>query len=575
MGRASTAPPDRTSADDVPEGDATLPRLVARNAAEFPDSPALTAGPSRWTWAQAEQDAHRVAAGLAELGLRRGQTLLIMAGSGPEHWLADVAATHLGAVPCTVYATLSQDQVARIARHSRARVVLLGGAEELRTWAQALRAVDTIDRVVLLDDDAAAGAEDPRVRSFGAVRATGRRVLDGDPEAVARRAREVAPGDPAAILYTSGEHKGVVLTHRNVCFAAAAVHQVAGTGGPAPRLSCQPLAHIAERVVSIYSAVHDVAHVHFCAGSDGVATGLARVRPELFFAVPQVWEVLTGALGADPRRLAEPDRRRLRERAGLDRVRWAGSGAAGDELRSWFSALDVQLFELWGMTETTGCVTSNRPGAHRPGTAGPVVPGMQVRTAADGEVLVRGPLVCAGYLQPDGAIVPAADADGWLRTGDIGMIDADGYLTITDRKRDLITGPGGKNIAPGAVESLLTEHPLVAAAAVFGDRRPYLVALLVLDEQRTRDWARERGIGCADLAGLARHPAVRSEVDRAVRSANAHLGRFEQVRRHRLLGERWSAETGELAPTSTLRRGIVAERYAAELAVLYEEQPPG
>lgn len=552
----------------------TLPQLLSRNVAQFPQHPALTDGDRTLTWEQVWHEVQVVAAGLAALGLRRGQAVLIMVPNQVEHWLVDVAATHLGAVPSTLYPTLSQEQVHYIAHHSRAKVVVLAGADQLRRWSQTLRNASGVEHVVVLDEQAMVSA-DERFRTWRRLRELGEQRLREDPELVRRASTAIGPADPAAILYTSGttgEQKGVVLTHRNICFAAASLHQAILAERHAPRICYLPLAHIAERMVSIYAALHDVAHVHFCADQTQLPAALARARPALFFAVPRVWEKLAAALRDVPAERRTPQAaRRLRARLGLDRASWPASGAApiDRELLELFSSFGLDIYELWGMTETTGCVTTNRAGAHRPGTVGQPVPGVEVRTSDDGEVLVRGPLVCAGYLEPDGAIRPATDADGWLHTGDIGVLDADGFLSITDRKKELIISAGGKNIAPTAVENALRAHPLIGHALVFGDRRPYLVALLVLDEEAAPKWAREHGLGVTSLRDLAEHPAVLSEVAAAVEAANARLNRPEQVKRYRVLAHTWGVEGGELTPTLKLKRRVIHEKYADVIDQLY------
>jgi long-chain acyl-CoA synthetase len=556
----------------------TIPQLFSRNATEFPQRPALTDNgrePRTWTWAEAHSEVHALAAGLAALGLQRGQTMLIMMANRAEHWLIDVAANHLGAVPSTLYPTLSQDQVHYIAQHSRARVVVLDGADQLRRWSKVLRNMSTIEHIVVLDEAAMVGA-DQRFRTWERLRLLGEQHLRADPELVQRACTAITPNHPAAILYTSGttgKQKGVVLTHRNICFAAAALHQVTQPEPHAPRLCYLPLAHIAERMVGLYAAIHDAAHVHFCADQGRLLAALTRARPTLFFAVPRIWEKLATALPEIPaeQRASHRALRQVRARIGLDRAVWPSSGAAPIDttVLEFFSAVGVDIFELWGMTETTGCVTTNHAGARRPGTVGRAVPGVEVRTAPDGEVLVRGPLVCAGYLQPDGVIRPATDADGWLRTGDVGTLDADGYLTITDRKKELIISSGGKNIAPTAVENALKAHPLIGHALVFGDRRPYLVALLVLDEDTAPKWARDRGIAFQERTDLAAHPEVQSEVENAVQAANERLNRPEQVKRYQILSHSWGVEGGELTPTLKLKRRVIHEKYADIIDQLY------
>ncbi len=557
----------------------TMPQLFSRNATEYGDHPALTDAPGdherTWTWAEAFAETRELAAGLADLGLRPGQTMLIMMGNRAEHWLADAAASHLGAVPSTVYATFSPEQCQFVARHSRARVAVLEGPEQVRRFGDALRGADYLDHVVVLDDTARAMGDD-RFLTWDALRRRGERRLADDPELVTRYSRAVRPEDPVTVLYTSGttgDPKGVVLTHRNVGYSAAMLREITGTPMHSRTVCYLPLAHIAERMTGIYAPIHDAAHVHFCPDPAQVVARLTEVRPRSFFAVPRVWEKVAAMLQAVPeeQRSTPEMRRQLRERIGLDRTTWPASGAAPISVGTleFFASLGIGIVEVWGMTETTGCATTNTVDEPRMGTVGRAVPGVEVRTGEDGEVLVRGPIVCAGYLQADGAVVAATDADGWLHTGDVGTLDEDGCLTITDRKKELIISSQGKNIAPTAVENGLKAHPLVGHALAYGDRRPYVVALVALDEDAAPAWARARGIEDTSITGLAENPEVLSEVERAVQAANARLNRSEQVKHHRVVPGSWTPESGELTPTLKLRRRVIHDRYADTLDSLY------
>lgn len=261
---------------------------------------------------------------------------------------------------------------------------------------------------------------------------------------------------------------------------------------------------------------------------------------------------------------------------GLDRVTWTASASAPmplDVVRFW-SGLGVVIMDAWGLTETTGVATTNSPRTgFRLGSVGRPVSSVEVRVAEDGEILVRGASVFSGYLQPDGSVRSVLDEDGWLATGDIGRIDDDGYVWLTDRKKEMIITSTGKNVSPALVENTLKEHPLIGQALVHGDNRSYLVALLVLDPEAAPSWAAARGIdaGSGDLAALAAHPAVREEVDRAVAAANTRLNRTEQVKRYRLLAREWGPATGELTPSLKMRRRVIRDRHAAELADLYAE----
>ncbi len=479
----------------------TMPRLLRRNATVYGDRPALTGtdGHTR-TWRELGEEVLAVAGGLSALGLRRGDRMLIGMSSRPEHWVVDFAAVELGAIPCTTYATLSPEQIRQVALHSAATVVVLEGPAELARWGPALTEMPWLKGVVVVDE------------------ADGDHTRYGDLVASGHEApiTEAGQNDPVAMIYTSGttgDPKGVVLSHRNVLYQCALQELVQPVPAHPRTVAYLPLAHIAERVLGMYLPVYSAGHVTICADPAQLLPTLNSVRPQGFFGVPRVWEKFAAgvqhvlstmdegaraaieearAVAAEVYRVratgdALPDDlaaayeqadtqvlRPLRERLGLAEALRLGSGAAPipAEILEFFGSLGMPVMEVWGLSETTGAATSTFPGRYRAGTVGLPMPGMEVRLAADGEIEVRGPLVFPGYLQADGHVEPATDADGWLPTGDIGTLDDDGFLRITDRKKELIITASGKNIAPSKVESLLRAHPLIGYAVVVGDRRP-------------------------------------------------------------------------------------------------------
>ena len=376
-------------------------------------------------------------------------------------------------------------------------------------------------------------------------------------------------------------------------------------------VSYLPMAHATGRWLDQWLPMVHPGTVAFCPDPAELIQIALQVRPTMFGGVPRVWEKLYAALVAGIASEPDPERRRAVEgaiearrqvvtlrqrgtepapelrsvaeraaplcrallaRVGLDACRFAGSGGAPIEpaIIEFFQALGLPMVEGWGLTEVTFAATMSRPDRTRNGSVGTRYPGVELRLADDGEVLVRGPVVMRGYYRDLEATASAIDADGWLHTGDVGTLDADGYLRIVDRKKELIITSGGKNISPANIESLLQRHPLIGQACAIGDRRNYVTALLVLDGELGPAWARARGIKAQGIAELSAHPLVLGEVKGAVRAANEHLARVEQVRRFKLLPDEWTAETGELTPTLKRRRRVIAERYAAVIEQLYD-----
>ncbi|MFJ8162641.1 AMP-dependent synthetase/ligase [Streptomyces sp. NPDC096136] len=594
--------------------DLTLPSLLARNAAEHPDLPALSwrtgDGWQTLTWSEARRRVAVLAAGYTALGVTRGEHVLLMMGNRPEHWLTDLALVHLGAVPVTVYGTSAPEQIAHIARHSRARLAVVEGARELARWAPLLDHPATpLERLVVAE-----AAEAGPHTTYASLCASGARLHS--PDAFEKAWQEARPEDPLTVVYTSGttgDPKGVRLSHRNILLQSVRLDRNVDLPEHAEHICYLPFAHIAERILGIYLPLLRAAHVRLVADPAAVAAAVRELRPVQFFGVPRVWEKLAAGVRAVLAGLPQEQRRAIegagdvararaghRERgeevpaaleaayaevkervldpllrlAGLDRLLWTASATAPmpiDVVRFW-AGWGITIMDAWGLTETSGVCTvnSNGPGGFRLGSVGRPIEGLELRLAEDGEVLARGATVFDGYLRPDGTLEGAADAEGWFPTGDIGRIDEDGFLWLTDRKKELIITSNGKNVAPALVENTVKEHPLIGQALVHGDGRSYLVALLVLDPELAPAWAAARGIEATTLADLAAHPAVLEETARAVETANARLNRTEQIKRYRLLAEEWGPETGELTPTLKLRRRVVREKYGALIEGLYE-----
>ena len=564
------------------------------------------------TWAQTRQRVLELAAGFMALGLAPGERVALMLPNRSEHVLADQAVMHAGGTAVTFYATLAAEQIAYVAGDCDARIAVLDGAAELARWLPVLDRLPGLEKIIVVDAAACpAGDQYLTWQDFSALAAE---RYAARPQEVAARIAAIGPEDPVTLLYTSGttgNPKGVLLTHHNVLYEVAAA---VSTGAVATRVrwvSYLPLAHIAERMFSIYLPVATAGHVHFCPVPTDLIGVVGAVQPTAFFGVPRVWEKVRAGIQAllaaeqdDSRRQAvaaamETGRRYVQSRQfghstppelaeqfrqadaavlgpirsllGLAEARVVSSAAAPlpPEVAAFFAGLGMIILDIYGMTETTGAVTSNPPEQFRLGTVGRVFPGMEVRIADDGEICVRGPLTMPGYLNLPSQTAALIHADGWLHTGDIGSLDGDGFLSVVDRKKELIITAGGENISPAGIENLLVAHPLIGQALAFGDLRPYVVALLTLDGEVAPVWAKAQGIEADSLAALVTHPAVLAEVETAVADANRHLARVQQVKRWRLLPVEWTAETEELTPTLKLKRRIVHAKYADDIDALY------
>ncbi len=589
-------------------------RATAESCGDLPAYSDRDGGPWQTiTWQQTREQALQLAAGFIALGLQPGERVALMLPNRLEHVLADFGAVHAGGVPVTFYATLAADQVGYMAADCDARVAVLDGADQLARWQPVLARLPGLKKIIVRD--AAACPPGDLYLTWHDFAALGASRLAAAPGEMAGRVAAVTPSDPATLLYTSGttgNPKGVVITHASILYEVGTATD-SGNARPHVRwVSYLPLAHIAERMFTLYLATCNAGHTYFCHNAATELVGcIGEVKPTAFFGVPRVWEKIQAGiralLAAEPdeaRRAAvaaamdtglryvqscqygqsTPDElaaefaraeesvlRPIRSLLGLGDAEIAVSAAAPlpPEVGAFFAGLGMRILDVYGMTETTGAFTTNTLSAFKLGTVGQPVPGMEVRIADDGEILARGPLNSPGYLNLPDKTAELIDAGGWLHTGDIGSLDSDGFLSVVDRKKELIITSGGENVSPAAIENLLVAHPLIGQALAFGDRRPYLVALLTLDGDVAPAWARARGIEAGSLAALAEDPAVLAAVGEAVAAANARLARVQQVKTWRLLPVEWTAESEELTPTLKLKRRIVHAKYADVIDALY------
>jgi long-subunit acyl-CoA synthetase (AMP-forming) len=549
----------------------------------------------RLTWAQLRDRVDALAGGLAKLGVRRGDRVALMLDNRPEFHIADLAVMTLGATPFSIYQTLAPEQVAYVISDAGAKVAIVQ-----RSYLEQL-AESPVETVILLDGEAP-----------GTVRWD--EVEGADPEFDVEAAwRAVEPDDLLTLIYTSGTTgppKGVQLEHRNLLAAVTSIEQIVRFPDGAKVISWLPAAHIAERAAHHYIPIVFAMTVTTCPNPREIAAFLPAVHPTWFFAVPRIWEKLMSGLqafltsGENAERNStwlEAGMRKveleqageevpedvaatvadaeaglfagLRAMLGLDELVAVNVGAAPTprQVLVFFHAIGVPVAELWGMSETCGAGTCNPPDRVKIGTVGPPGPGIEVKLAEDGELLVRSQVVMAGYRNQPEKTAEAIDADGWLHTGDIAEIDDDGYVRLVDRKKEIIISAGGKNMSPANIEATLKgASPLIGQACVIGDGRRFNSALIVLDADFGPAWAAQNGLEGKGLEELAVEPAVLATVQKGVDAANAHLSRVEQIKRFYLVHGDWLPGGDELTPTMKLKRRPISEKYANEIEAMYE-----
>ena len=537
------------------------------------------------TYRQVHEQVRDLALGLGVLGFKPGEFAVIWSRNRSEATIADYAVMHARGVPVFIYNTVSAEQAAYIAGHCEASVAIVE-REFLPKLLSVRDQLPKLRQIILIDGDSDRAVAWPQLLSLGHTEA------ERSPDAFEQAWRQVTPDDLATLIYTSGttgEPKAVMLTHHNVRYYQLATIRVIpltdqrDSGGNSRLISYLPMAHVTGRSVDHWGAMANPITLAYCPDALRLFEIAAQVHPTALIGIPRVWEKLYAALSTalpdvSPeavRALPEQVRQAVLTRIGLDECRIATSGAAPIDpaIIECFRALGVPLTEGWGMSELSNAAALAHPSGSRTGAVGKAFPGMELRIAADGEVLVRGPLVMRGYYKDPERSAEALDAEGWMHTGDIGELDADGFLKITDRKKELIITSGGKNISPALVEYELQRHPLIGQACAIGDKRNYVTALIVLDPDVAPAWARAHGIEASSLAELAVHPDVLAEVERGVAEANSHLARVEQVRRFRVMPNEWTADTGELTPSLKRRRRVIIERCAREIDDLYLAAP--
>ena len=585
----------------------TLPHAFQETAALEPDAVAIrTVGDKLViTWRQYAARVRKIAAGLSALGVQPGHTVGLMLRNRPEFQLTDTAVMHLGAIAFSIYNTSAPEQIRYLFSNAENKVVLTE-----KDFLPAIKAAGAdLAQLIVVDADVDGCLTLEQLESLGT-------KADFDFDA-ARRA--VRPGDIATLIYTSGTTgppKGVELTHANVMAAFSAIVDLIGMQ-PTDRItSYLPHAHIADRVTGHYANMVLGVQVTDVADPRAIAEALPDVRPTMFLGVPRVWnKIKTGIetkldteatgirrqlalwaidTGIQAARLTLAgesvppslafrrniaDRlvlAKLRHALGLDQVRWAVIGAAPSPVETieFVWGLGIPVYEVWGLSESVGCGTSNRPGAYKVGSIGQPLSGVEISVAGDGELLIRGPVVMRGYRHQPEKTIEAIDLDGWLHTGDIGTIDEQGFVTILDRKKELLVNEAGKNLSPANIEmAIQSTSPLIDQVVAFGDAKPYVTALVVLDSDAVAAQAAALSMADPSLAAFAQHRQAREMLTAAVVEGNSKLSRVEQIKRFLIVGTPWEPGGDELTPTMKLKRKPIAEKYSAEIENLYAAVP--
>ncbi|HWK18806.1 MAG TPA: long-chain fatty acid--CoA ligase [Solirubrobacteraceae bacterium] len=597
---SSTITAEARRAVDAP----TLTEALRRTAANNPDIVAVRTPDASvsLTWAELLERVDAVAGGLAKLGVGRGDTVAIMLSNRPEFHIVDLAAVTVGATPFSIYVTYPAEEIAYLLSDAQSRVVIVEQAL-LDVMREAIRDLPRVEHVIVVDGDAPEGT------------IALADVEGSNPDFDANvAAAMVAPDDVLTLIYTSGttgHPKGVQLSHHNIMFTARAIEEIIELQAGSRVVSWLPSAHIAERNAHHYIPVIYGGSITTVPNPRDVLSHLPQVRPNWFFAVPRIWEKLKAGLEAMQAGQPEEQRKaiqdaiaasiervrlrqrgepvpeelearvaaadeavfsKLREMLGLDQAVTVNVGAAPTppDVLEFFHAVGIELAELWGMSETCGLGTVNRPGHVRIGTVGPPAPGVEVTLAEDGEVLCRGEFVMLGYRNDPAKTAEALDSQGWLHTGDIGEIDEDGFLKIVDRKKELIINAAGKNMSPANIEAAVKSgSPLIGQACCIGDRRPYNTALIVLDADYAPQWAAQHGLADMSLEALAAEPDVIAAVQAGVDAANQRLARVEQIKKFTIVPGDWAPGGDELTPTMKLKRKPIAGKYEAEIEAMY------
>ena len=567
-----------------------------------------------WTWNQTADAVREIAGGLMSLGFAKGDCASILANTVVEWVWADLAVLSAGGVSNGVYPTDAASQLKYLCEDSRTTVLFVEDDEQLDKALEVRADLPGLRKIVVFDMEGLRDLADPDVISLDALRALGRDYLKHNPGTVEQRVQACKPEDLAILVYTSGttgKPKGAMHLHQGLVFTVRGYNTLVAQDERDERMCFLPLCHIAERMGGEYFALYTGAKLNFVENPETIPENVREIAPTVFTAVPRVWEkfysgvmislkeagavqqavyawgIGVGTRIADRVMAGQPvsgwlkiqftiaqwlvlnDVRKL---IGIHRSRFLVTGAApiSPDLVRWYMALGLPMLEVWGMTETCGASTGVPASKMKPGSIGPAAAYNEVRLdPATGEILVRGKNVFAGYLNLPEKTAETIDKDGWLHTGDVGVVDADGYYRITDRMKDIIITAGGKNITPSELENDLKFSPYITDAVVIGDKRPYLVVIIMIDQENVEKFAQDADVPFSNYASLTRAAEVQALIQTELDRVNQKFARVEQIKKFFLLETQLTAEDEELTPTMKLKRKLVEQKYAAQIEAMY------
>ena len=567
------------------------------------------------TWEEYREKVRAVCLGLVALGLEPGEGVSLIGENSPEWVYTDLGTMHAGGITVGVYATNSWEQCQYVVDHSESRFYFVENEEQLDKALRFRDKVPGLERIIVWDIKGLKRFKDPMVMSFDEFLALGREKDRQEPELFARRWSQIQPSDLARLIYTSGTTgppKGAMLTHRNITWMAQAMAEGNPVYGQDEFLSFLPLCHIFEQLFTIFMNIRYGAVVNFIESTDTVTDNMREISPTVAYGVPRVWEkyysgimimmadatwvkrgifqacLRIGKKYAALKTSYQPISlwlraayalayfatfRKLKERLGFDRVRLAFSGAApiSPDVLRFFQAIGIPLREGYGMTEGTGVTCANQGDRVKIGTVGQALPGVEVKIVEDGEICFRGGNVFKGYFKNPEATAEVLEQDGWMHSGDVGELDSQGFLKITDRKKDLIITAGGKNIAPQNIENQLKFSPYINDAVVIGDRRKYLAAIIVIDEDNVVKFAQDNKIQYTTYASLTQHPEVRKLIQKEVDTVNKTLANVETVKKFTILPKKLYEEDGEVTPTMKVKRRYINQAFKDLIEGMYKE----